>query len=327
MRSRKIRVFGAGPSGASFSIAALVSGGAESIVAYDGECPYRKPCGEALLNQDMEIYDVQPPIVEEIREFRVLLDGVTIAEKSYSSPLWFIIDKSEWVSQMRREVERLGGRVLCARSRPFSEDGEIAIDARGPFSEGKKRIPIARAIVEGEELHQNVVLDFDSRGIGFYWMFPSKGGKVNAGYGSLLSKNPKEKLLEYIKRRIPRGKVEELSASVITIGFPKPSVRRGVFSIGEAAGTVFPLTGEGIRPSVYHSVTLAKLISEGLDPERAYEESFRTGRMGSMVRQMKLQERVLRAFPKLPLSARRATIKLLPLFIDRYLSRGEIPLP
>ncbi|MGC8752648.1 MAG: hypothetical protein ACP5RO_03810 [Fervidicoccaceae archaeon] len=326
MSIKKVRIFGAGPAGSSFAIEALSLLNIDSLELYDGECPYKKPCGEALLNQDMKIYDIDPPIIKEVKDFYISIEGNVIAERHYSTPIWFIIDKEEWISLMRREVIRLGGKMKCARLRPFTENGFLTIDARGPFTEEKKRrIPIARAILEGEIPYEGVLLDFDPKNVGFYWIFPSKGKKFNAGYGSLLSRKPRDSLLEYLQKIVNKPSVEEISTSIITLEYPSPDNRGGIFKIGEAAGTVFPLTGEGIRPSVYHSKEFAKKLSEGLSIEEAYLRSFRMGRMGEIERQMRSQSRILSLLSKAPNFMRKFALRLLPSFLDSYIKKGEIP--
>lgn len=325
---KRVRVFGAGPAGTSFSIAILSSLNLESLEIYEGDCPYRKPCGEALLNQDMEIYDIEPPIIEEVKDFYIKMNGMLLAERHYSKALWFIIDKEEWISSLRNEAIRLGGKLKCVRSRIYTEKGFITVDSRGPFTDNKKRkIPIARAIIEGEVDFDGVVMDFDPENIGFYWIFPAKRNTLNAGYGSLLSRKPTNPLLEYLKRNIRNLKIKEISTSVITLDYPSPNKKEEIYKIGEASGTVFPLTGEGIRPSVYHSKEFAKKISEELVPEEAYMASFKEDKMGKIVRQMKLQSMILKTLLRIPPSVRRSAIRLLPSFLDRYLGKGEIPFP
>ncbi|MCI4396504.1 MAG: hypothetical protein JHC28_02985 [Thermoprotei archaeon] len=328
MEKKGIAVIGGGPSGSSFSLVLLSRLGAEiDLRIYDGECPYRKPCGEALLNLNMEIYDVDPPIAEEIRDFHVAICGELIAERHFSSPAWFIINKQEWVESMRAEVKKMGGRLICSRVRPTEMISSLVIDARGPFAEGKRRIPIARAIVEGKEPFSGVLMDFDPDNVGFYWIFPSKGKVLNVGYGSLNVKNPIPFVLSYTKRKVKDAKIREISTSVISLESPRPRHFHSIYAIGEAAGTVFPLTGEGIRPSVIHSRAFAIKLAEGFGAEEAYMESFRSEPMKRMSRQMELQEKTLSFYQKIPRYFKKKLIKTLPLFLDRYLRFGELPLP
>ncbi|MEM0020688.1 MAG: NAD(P)/FAD-dependent oxidoreductase [Fervidicoccaceae archaeon] len=323
----RVRVLGGGPSGATFSIVYLREArSVPEVRVYDGDCPYRKPCGEAILSIGIDKYEVQPPVIEEIRDFYIYVDGKLLVERHYNTPPWFIVDKKLWIELMRNKIEKEGGKFSCARVRPSSLNDDLIIDARGPFTEERKlRVPISRAIVDGKAPHEGVIMELDFKNVGFYWIFPSKGGKLNVGYGSIQVKDPANYLLNYIGKKLTSQKIVEISSSIITLSGPSQTANGKFFKIGEAAGMVFPLSGEGIRPSITHSREFARALALGDTANEAYLESFKAKDVAQIVRQIKWQRRLLNIFSTIPPRIRRNMISALSLSIDRYIRYDELP--
>ncbi|MGB9831598.1 MAG: hypothetical protein ACPLSP_05960, partial [Fervidicoccus fontis] len=117
-----IKIVGGGPSGISFAISYLINSRKdEKIKVYDGERNYEKPCGEALLNLNMNIYYVEPEILHEIKDFYIYDGENLIEERHYSSGKWFIIDKRKWIEEHRRYAEKSGIPLSYEKVNPFKE--------------------------------------------------------------------------------------------------------------------------------------------------------------------------------------------------------------
>lgn len=157
---------------------------------------------------------------------------------------------------------------------------------------------------------------------GYLWMFPrtdhiSYG--IASGYREATPARLKEKLLGYIEsrdrasssliRQGDRGRVSFYAAmipslDVNTWDFLRASdPARGWALVGDAAGFVDPLTGEGI----YYAIKSADLLAEALSSGRAadYEAMWRAGFGAEMRRASELQDRFYQgSFAGAPLTER-----------------------
>ncbi|MGC8555717.1 MAG: NAD(P)/FAD-dependent oxidoreductase, partial [Conexivisphaera sp.] len=107
---------------------------------------------------------------------------------------------------------------------------------------------------------------------GYLWFFPLSGNVAHVGSGDFGHRH-----IEYLSRFLERYPPDEVIRRVgrpVRLSSPSMSlpIRSGnAVAVGEAAGVVFPSTGEGIVPSLQSAEILAEsLASEDLD---RYEES------------------------------------------------------
>ncbi len=269
---RDLVVIGLGPAGSAFTISYLENTREfSSIKIYDSDREYGKPCGEVVPNIDFDNYIIEPTVIKEIKDFTVKANGQVLSHRSYNKPLWFVIDKKEWIASHRRLIERLGVRITYERigfSNSYLEGEKLVIDARGPYSVNRlRKIPIARGFIEVKEPIDEVILDFDTVNIGFYWVFPSRKNLLNVGYGSIQVKDPRKILVEKTKKYLNDSRIVRVDASVITIDKPLDNYYcNNALHVGESAGFVYPLTGEGIRPSYAHGEAMGRLLAEEKDP-------------------------------------------------------------
>lgn len=262
-----VEIIGLGPAGAA--LASLLG---EADVA-ERSRRYYKACGEAV--------PVETPlipkefVVDKVRRFKFYLWDREIGEVSYEAPRWYIIDKGSWVEWLR------------GRARPAGERGGVVVDARGPYADLGGKVVVASAYFRGRRLEDEAAYFIYPRGLtGFFWAFPH-GEVYNVGGGFLGVGNPIPPLRDFAERWLGGGELGAVRGAPLTV---KPVVDlggRGRFKIGEAAGLVYPLTGEGIRPAVLSAIALA----EALRTKRPLEEYKR--RMRGIAGQIKLQRRLL----------------------------------
>ncbi len=261
-----VRILGLGPSGA-----ALGSALGEAL-AVDPNKRYYKACGEAV--------PVETPlvsrefVVDAVRRYRFFLGKREIGEVSYGKPRWYIVDKAAWVESLRATI------------RPSEDDDDVVVDARGPYASRGGKLIVAMAYVEGVRRDDETADFIFPPGLtGFFWVFPH-GGLHNIGGGFLGVDNPIPLVKEFASRL--GGRIKLIKGAPLTV---MPEVDLGVegrYKVGEAAGLVYPLTGEGIRPGIISALALA----DSLGTRKPLDEYRR--KMAPVIRQIQLQKRLLR---------------------------------
>lgn len=144
----------------------------------------------------------------------------------------------------------------------------------------KTIVPCYQAVCENDpdKPYSKKFEDFyiEYKGLGYIWVFPIGDGMLRVGYASR-THNPKKVLEEFVEERM--GKVHDWHGSTIRANSPEnirqkysliwdvtdlPSDSVKVVGCGESIGTVSPLTGEGITPSM----KCAKILYNHLDFSR-----------------------------------------------------------
>lgn len=270
-----IEILGLGPAG----VAAALSIGRE-VVARDISKRYLKACGEAV--------PVETPFVEEkhvlnkIKRFEFYHEDRFVGEVSYGKPRWYIVDKSAWISSLRERI---------AIARDSSDSGErIVIDARGPYSSKGLKVTVARVYLRNpkKKLDPETVYFIYRRGApGFYWVFPH-GCDLNVGGGFIGVRNPLPLISDFISSWLGGGEVIDVRGAPLTV---EPEIDlgvKGIYRVGEAAGLVYPLTGEGIRPAILSSQALASSLKT-----KKPLESYRRA-VSRIISQIEFQKKLLR---------------------------------
>jgi menaquinone-9 beta-reductase len=160
-----------------------------------------------------------------------------------------------------------GGERLRLRARLLiGADGSSSVVARllrGAAPAGENRIIAVRAYYEGVEGPEDRAdLYFSAASFpGYYWLFPTGAGEANVGVGMVLETLPptadhlRELLLDLfardpaltrrLRRATLRGKV--VGWPLTTYDARLPLVSDRVLLVGDAAGFINPLNGEGIQ--------------------------------------------------------------------------------
>ncbi|MFB6490152.1 MAG: NAD(P)/FAD-dependent oxidoreductase [Thermoproteus sp. AZ2] len=261
------KVLGLGPSGSAF-VATY-----RNAIGVDSSRRYFKACGEAV--------PVETPlvdrryIVDTVRRYKFYSWRREVGEVAYSRARWHIVEKAQWIESMRR-----GGAS--------GEGGwDILVKAGGPYQSVGEKIIVARAYVEGRRLEdETAYFVFPEAGVGFYWVFPH-GGVLNVGGGFLGVSNPVPYVLKFVEEWLGGGRVVDVRGAPLTVR-PTILLHDGEgFRIGEAAGLVYPLTGEGIRPGILSALALAS----ALKTKRPLETYRR--QLEGIIRQIEFQKRLL----------------------------------
>jgi Dehydrogenases (flavoproteins) len=265
-------VRGLGPSGSAFLKA---YGRARGV---DKSRRYFKACGEAV--------PVETPMVEmrhvvdKVRRYVFYSWRRALGEVAYRTPRWYIVDKQRWVESMRLEAAEEG-------------PAEVLVKAGGPYMSSGEKITVARAYVEGVRLEdETAYFVFTPEAVGFYWVFPH-GEVLNVGGGFLGVENPVPHVYAFVEKWLGGGRVVDVRGAPLTV-MPEVVLHDGeAFRIGEAAGLVYPLTGEGIRPGILSALAL----TEALSAKRRLE-AYRRG-VEKIIKQIEFQKRLLKTAQRL----------------------------
>jgi flavin-dependent dehydrogenase len=256
----QLRVIGAGVAGSIMAYLATMNGLA--VETYDISSSYTKPCGEAFPLWLLGVLDKwnvpRPPIHDRIHVFKIYDENLNMIRVIESKePVWAIIDKAAWINKIRDMVgiKTIREQIKCSSD---INGNVLFFDARGPFASKGRKVLVWQALaknrvgVSGEAIQ---VIDF-REAPGLVWMF-SKGDTINIGGGFLGSNAPRARSLRVISRlfgeQVETSILEE-KYSLVTI---MPEISLGgnnCIRVGEAAGLVMSLGGEGIRPAVLSAI-------------------------------------------------------------------------
>jgi len=163
--------------------------------------------------------------------------------------------------------------------RPGDLEGkyDMVIDATGPYRRvlgpadtgNDMVIPCVQYLVKYDRapFDDFYVEPFDSY-TGYLWYFPLKEGEAYVGAGDAIKHQ--EARCKLFFDSYPATEVVRKMGKPIRVASPKavtPFRRGNVVGVGEAVGTVFPILGEGILPSII----CAKILAENLGDLDAYE--------------------------------------------------------
>ena len=258
-----ILVVGAGLAGLTYAFKA-VKGGEKVEVWEKSQVLGSKPCGEAILDgalgylplTEREKSDVT---LNSIKRVRLRFpDGLPERVITVSG---VIVDKRRLLETLAEVVEAEGVKVL--RGKPFTRDTKLdadIVDASGfvrvtHVGEGTVA-PVLRGYHRstGVICDDELLVEFDSEGMGYFWVFPY-GDNYNVGFGGLYpSSTLRVKLGHYLTKYGLNNPYDVRGAGIVVSGPIKQ--RRDyvgnipVIRIGESAGMVNPLLGEGNREAI-----------------------------------------------------------------------------
>lgn len=260
-------VVGLGPAGSAF---ARLYG---SVCRRERAGSYTKPCGEAVPSDTPLVG--REHVIDKVRSYRFYCWRREIGEVSYARARWYIVNKRAWVESLRDCLEPSCGRA------------DIIVRAGGPYQSAGEKIIVARAYVKGVRLSdETAYFVFLQGAAGFFWAFP-RGGLLNVGGGFIGARDSTPHLLYFVRRWLGGGHVLDVRGAPLTVS-PRVLLHDGSgFRVGEAAGLVFPLTGEGVRPAVLSAMALARAL-RSKRPLAAYRKE-----LEGVIRQIEFQKRVL----------------------------------
>jgi geranylgeranyl reductase family protein len=287
-------VIGAGPAGSTAAYR-LAHAGASVLLVDRARFPRDKPCGGGLTDRavDQIPVDVTPVVEDTVSTFELGLAYRQRFERRSEKPLLLMTQRRRLDAYLADRAAEAGASFRpSAKVTAVSADGRLNVDgvavradaligadgvngvtARAVGLDGDHDHAVAlEGNVSYEALEQarfrgRVLVELGTVPGGYAWAFP-KGDHVNVGVGGWLREGPRLRAhLSRVCREygIPEERLEG------TRGFRLPMRRAGApaatgctLLVGDAAGLVDPLSGDGM----YEAFLSARLAAEAVLEER-----------------------------------------------------------
>jgi geranylgeranyl reductase family protein len=288
-----VLVVGAGPAGSAAAMH-LVRGGAQVLLAEKARFPRDKPCGGGLTGRALRWTpcDVSPVVEHVVDRFVVRAGYRTRCSRRSETPLIRMTQRRRLDAFLAEQAAETGAELrdgAAVTEVTFEPDGVTARVARAPVrasfvvgADGANGI-VARAAGLGEGIRCGVALEgnvpwssldrapYDETawvelGVvpgGYGWVFP-KGEHANLGVGGWLDEGPR--LRGHLARLALEHGVDPAALTGVR-GHRLPMRRLGTAAgggrtllVGDAAGLVDPLSGDGI----YEAFVSARLAAEAI---------------------------------------------------------------
>jgi geranylgeranyl reductase family protein len=283
-------VVGAGPAGSTAAFS-LSRAGARVLLLDRERFPRDKPCGGGLTYRAVRQLpvSVEPVVEDTVHRFELGLRYGRRFERRSDEPVILMTqrrrldahlaeqaatagaDFRDGVRATALELDEGGGTVRfdgSAAAAPvvIGADGVNGLTARSLGLADRRRHGIA---LEGNVSHVHAREDYRGRAVvelgtvpgGYAWVFP-KGDHVNVGVGGWESEGPR--LREHLERAcsaygLPSERLESLRGYRLPMRSAGDRARSGrALLVGDAAGLVDPLSGDGI----YEALVSARLAAE-----------------------------------------------------------------
>ncbi|MCH2380102.1 MAG: NAD(P)/FAD-dependent oxidoreductase [Nitrososphaerales archaeon] len=183
-------------------------------------------------------------------------------------------DKHQLELDLTKGLDANYGKRITPETFP-SEDYDLVIDATSlqrvmlPKINDQLLVPCVEYMVEYEKLpYDDFYVKPFSTASGYFWYFPLMKNTAYVGAGDYYRKHNEE--LDYFNKK-HGGKIIKKIGRPIRLSAPEvcqPFSKGNVVGVGEAIGTVFPLIGEGIIPSLQ----CAEILHRNIDNIPRYEE-------------------------------------------------------
>ncbi len=282
-------IVGAGPSGCSAAYD-LKTFGLSVLLIDKTEFPRLKPCGGGITIKTLQAlrYSIKPVIKEVCFDLVVgkgtdksalfksknPICAMTVREefdqfclsKTLERQIEFrVIDNIKSITENESFVELETGSGILKSKFIIGADGANSIVRKltNLFPEIIKGLAIEGQVFMPKEKLPKMEFDFGAAKFGYGWLFP-KGDHVNVGLytNDTKFKINKEAVQEYANKKLGNVELKHVVGHYIGLNGSKYSQNSNrVFLIGDAAGFVDPLLGEGIYNAIVSGQTVAKAIN------------------------------------------------------------------
>ena len=304
MQHYDVLVVGAGPAGSATAIH-LARGGARVLLADRARFPRDKPCGGGVTGRALRQApcDITPVVERVVHTFELRLHHRSSFRRSSSEPLILMTQRrrldahlaeqavaagASFTDNARVEQIEIGASGVMATVGGVPVSADLLVGADGANGVVARAAGLDAGIVRGVALEGNVpwqlldrdryastaVIEFGAPAGGYGWLFP-KAEHANLGVGGWAEEGPH--LREHLARLARAYSVDPTAITDVRghrlpmrrVGASTP-VRDNVLLVGDAAGLVDPLSGDGM----YEAFASARLAAEAIlaaDPARYSE--------------------------------------------------------
>ena len=309
MKRVDVLVVGAGPAGSTTAFR-LARAGTSVLLVDRARFPRDKPCGGGLSGRALRELPFSPaPVVEaSVDTFEFGLPGRAFAERRSAEPLVLMTQ--------RRRLDHFLVEQATAAGAEFSDGTKVVAVESGPdgvtvgLETGRVRcralvgadgangvvgratsIPVDHVFdvaLEGnigyddfpaDRIARRVLVELSQPPGGYGWLFP-KGDHANVGVWGSASTGPR--LRDYLKRfcerhEVPFERVENIRGHRLPLRRPgSPAASGRILLVGDAAGLVDPLSGDGMYEAFLSSRLAADSILDLLEARTAGLEPYTT---------------------------------------------------
>ncbi|MEO5708435.1 MAG: NAD(P)/FAD-dependent oxidoreductase [Nocardioidaceae bacterium] len=289
-------VVGAGPAGAATALGALTADPTLRVLLLDrADFPRDKSCGDGIAPH---VFDALRTVgVDDAADGwiplrRLRLDrGASSVERDLARPVW-VIPRRVFDARLVEHATAAGAVLVRHRVRAVTSGpdghvvdeehrGRVLVGADGAHSvvgTSAGRAPGRRALAlrgyaptPPDRRARQVIVYGDRRQPSYAWSFDRGDGLANVGYGELLgdATDPpsRQVLLEQLEELLP-GSVEHGTGwrghHLPLSGFRWHQPDGPVLLVGDAAGLVNPMTGEGIYYAVATGISAGRAAARAL---------------------------------------------------------------
>jgi geranylgeranyl reductase family protein len=288
-----VLVVGAGPAGSATAIH-LARGGARVLLVDRARFPRDKPCGGGLTGRALRAAPcaVDPVVEHVVDTFELRLRYARSFERDCGEPMIlmtqrrrldaFLVEQAVAAGAEFRDGVRVEGLAVGSEGVSALVDGvtlvaDAVVGADGANGVVAKTAGLGEGIVRGVALEGNVLWEdldrerYSGRAVvelgvvpgGYAWVFP-KGDHANLGVGAWQSEGPK--LRDHLARLaahhgVPLDRLTDVKGHRLPmrpVGCAPAAGR--VLLVGDAAGLVDPLSGDGM----YEAFVSGKLAAESI---------------------------------------------------------------
>ncbi|MEM3819611.1 MAG: NAD(P)/FAD-dependent oxidoreductase [Nitrososphaerota archaeon] len=292
MKRYDVIVVGGGPAGVSAAKASGKTGAKTLLLEKAPAIMANKPCGQAVSQETLQTAEVKPdPTIVLHRAYAIVyapnLNYVKIDR------IGFLIDKSRLLQYIAAQAAEYGVEIHV-REEALDvkvEDGSVKVKTnRGEYeanvvvgadgynstvarslgvTEKSEPIPTLQYVMVNCSIrYPDAVRFFLGNNVapgGYAWIFPQNEKIAEVGIG-VRGAPAKEYLDAFVKRfsdELGKAQIIDYRGAPVPIGgLIGELVRDRVVLIGDAAGTVIPLTGAGIHSSIAAGLAAGKIAAE-----------------------------------------------------------------
>lgn len=286
MSSRHVAVIGGGPAGA-FAASLLARSGVR-VTLFDERLAWEKPCGGAVTRKALDAYpflrdNCEPKKI--VRECEMAAGGSRV-RFTLHDPIYIysrltlnrlLLDRARDAggTVIQERITAIGGqagdwRLYGTRQEYAAGFVVLATGARNPFrgfglpDSANDTATTVGYFVPGTQ--EAMEIEFPDKYPGYLWVFP-RGDHLSVGICGPLLAEPTRAMRDRLEQFMVRRGLSTTGARLFSHRLPSQSRRSwrklhpagpGWAGIGDAAGLVDPITGEGI----YYALRSAELMAE-----------------------------------------------------------------
>ncbi len=273
MTSYDVAIVGGGPAGSTAAYR-LATAGASVLLIDKARFPRDKPCGGGVTGRAARLlpFSIEPVVEDVAHRLECGLRYRHRFTRRAHAPLAYMTQRKRLDHFLLHKAAEAGAEVREGETADARElDARIVIGADGCNGASAKQLGLAEQVEHGVALEANypyearyagaMVLEIAVIRGGYGWIFP-KGDHINVGVGGNGEEGPK---LRAELQRMCEAYGIDPAAAQDTRGYRLPMrltatrLARGTTAvIGDAAGLVDPLSGDGM----YEAFLSAQLVSE-----------------------------------------------------------------